>query len=284
MQSRQRLQFQAVGEFLYIDASPDMVSITTERGGYQLKQGAQIIDPKLTGMVTVENMGEAGTVTIICGYGRYIPPSDGQKVEVTALPSVTLSPEQEVNIGNTPSVKIAPYQSVEVSGMPSMRIAPYQQIEVSKLPPVKIGPYEQIAVSSLPAVSLADNQSVAINGMPDVKLAAGQEVGIRSLPKVQLETGQAVKVYANNPLLTKPVIAQQADSRVLTVATGKIDIAANTSRCHILLKASPANTAAITLDTGWELAAGEQLKLETSAALSFAGTDGDTLQMIEVTR
>ncbi|UTV27498.1 hypothetical protein [Photobacterium atrarenae] len=252
MQSRQRLQFQAVGEFLYIEASPDMVSITTERGGYQLKQGAQIIDPKLTGMVTVENMGEAGTVTIICGYGRYIPPSDGQKVEVTALPSVTLSPEQEINIGTMPKVALVDGQAVKVSAQPPVQIAANQQVAVSSLPPVT--------------------------------LDANQQVAVASLPKVQLETGQAVKVYANNPLMTKPVIAQQAASRVLTVATGKIDIAANASRCHILLKASPANTAAIVLGTGWELAAGEQLKLETSAALSFTGTDGDTIQMIEVTR
>ncbi|UXI02747.1 hypothetical protein [Photobacterium sp. TY1-4] len=268
MQPRQRLQFQAVGEFLYIDACPDMVSVTTERGGYQLKQGAQIIDPKLTGMVTVENMGEAGTVTIICGFGRYIPPTDGQKVEVTTLPSVTLSPEQEVNIGTIPSVKIAPYQSVEVSELPAVRIAQYQRI----------------AVSSLPAVSLKENQQVAVTGLPDVKLATGQEIAVKSLPKVQLETGQAVKVYATNPLLTKPVIAGQASGSALAVTAGKIDIAENTSRCHILLKAGPANTAAIVLGTGWELAAGEQLKLETSAALSFTGTDGDTLQMIEVTR
>ncbi|AJR08670.1 hypothetical protein C9J03_11955 [Photobacterium gaetbulicola] len=102
MQPRQRSQFQAVGEFLYIEACPDSVAITTERGEYRLKQGAQILDPQLTGRVTVENMGEAGTVTIICGFGRYIPPTDGQEVSVTKMPTVTLSPNQQVNIGQLP--------------------------------------------------------------------------------------------------------------------------------------------------------------------------------------
>ncbi|AJR08643.1 hypothetical protein C9J03_22220 [Photobacterium gaetbulicola] len=107
MQPRQRSQFQALGEFLYIEACPDSVAITTERGDYRLKQGAQILDPQLTGRVTVENMGEAGTVTIICGFGRYIPPTDGQQVAVTHTPAVTLSPNQQVNIGQLPQVGVS---------------------------------------------------------------------------------------------------------------------------------------------------------------------------------
>ncbi|MGR5143859.1 hypothetical protein ACQKPX_19580 [Photobacterium sp. DNB23_23_1] len=45
--------------------------------------------------ITVEYMGEAGAV----GFGRYIPPTDGQEVAITQTPTVTLSLNQQVNIG-----------------------------------------------------------------------------------------------------------------------------------------------------------------------------------------
>ncbi|PSU34671.1 hypothetical protein [Photobacterium lutimaris] len=252
MQPRQRSQFQAVGEFLYIDACPESVSITTERGDYRLKQGAQIIDPQLAGRVTVENMGEAGAVTIICGYGRYVPPSDGQQVAVTQMPAVTLSPNQMMNIGKLPQVALVDGQAV--------------------------------IISQLPKVELEDNQQVTVSQLPEVSLAAGQQVAVTELPRVKLESGQAVRVYATTPMLTKPVGGENIATSELAITEGIAELASNTSRCHVLLKASSTNADAITLGSGWTLAAGEQLKLETTAALSFAGTDGDAIQIIEVTR
>ncbi|MDV5167514.1 hypothetical protein [Photobacterium rosenbergii] len=252
MQPRQRSQFQAVGEFLYVEACTESVSITTERGDYRLKQGAQIIDPQLTGRVTVENMGEAGTVTIICGFGRYIPPTDGQQVAVTQLPSVTLSPNQQVNIGQLPQVALVDGQAV--------------------------------VVSQLPKVQLEPDQSVTVSQLPSVSLAEGQQVAVTELPRVKFESGQAVRVYATTPMLTKPVGGESMTTSELAITEGIAELIANTSRCHVLLKASSTNADAITLGTGWTLAAGEQLKLETTAALSFAGTDGDAIQIIEVTR
>ncbi|WP_415721588.1 hypothetical protein [Photobacterium ganghwense] len=234
MQPRQRQQFQAVGEFLYIEACPDAVQISTERGDYRLKQGAQIIDPRLTGRVTVENMGEAGTVIIVCGYGRYIPPSDGQQVAVTQMPTVTLSPNQKVNIG------------------------------------------------LLPKVQLDADQAVTVAQLPAIEFAAGQKLAVSSLPEITLAPEQAVRVSSDKPLETAPVVAASLAGRLLTIATGTAQQAANPLRCHILVKASPANTQSVTLADGWELAAGEQLKLETTAALAFAGADGDTIQIIEV--
>lgn len=234
MQPRQRQQFQAVGEFLYIETCPDAVQISTERGDYRLKQGAQIIDPRLTGRVTVENMGEAGTVTIVCGYGRYIPPSNGQQVEVTQMPTVTLSPNQQVNIGLLPKVALVDGQSV--------------------------------VISKLPKVKLDDDQSVTVSQLPAIKLAAGQKLAVSS----------------DKPLETAPIVAASLAGSLLTITTGTAQQAANPLRCHVLLKASPANTQPVKLADSWELAAGEQLKLETTAALAFAGTDGDTIQIIEV--
>ncbi|MGF1723628.1 hypothetical protein [Photobacterium nomapromontoriensis] len=202
--------------------------------------------------MTVENMGEAGTVTIMCGYGRYIPPTDGQQVAVTQIPAMAIAPGQAVNIAQLPQVALVDGQAVVISQMPPMQ--------------------------------LADNQQVSVSHLPDVALAAGQQLAVSSLPKVQLETGQMVRVYATNPLLTKPVGGAGLTDSVLTIATGTAALAENTSRCHVLVKAASTNTQAVTLGSGWELAAGEQLKLDTTAALTFAGTDGDTIQIIEVTR
>ncbi|MCW8330873.1 hypothetical protein MD588_18940 [Photobacterium sp. SDRW27] len=252
MHPRQRAQFQAVGEFLYIESCPASVSITTERGEYRLKPGAQIIDPQLSGRVTVENMGEAGAVTILCGFGRYIPPADGQQVAVTQMPEMVLAPEQ--------------------------------QVEVAKLPAVALVDGQQVIVSQLPKVQLDDNQQVTVSQIPELSLAAGQQVAITALPKVQFETGQAVRVYATNPLLTKPVGGSGIGTSLLTIETSAATLAENPSRCHVLMKVPSANTQPITLGNGWELAPGEQLKLETTAELVFAGTDGDTIQIIEVIR
>ncbi|MGF1736709.1 hypothetical protein [Photobacterium satsumensis] len=252
MQPRQRSQFQAVGEFLYVETCTESVSITTERGDYRLKQGAQIIDPQLTGRVTVENMGEAGAVTIICGFGRYIPPTDGQQVSVTQMPAVTLSPNQQVNIGQLPQVAL-------VDG---------QAVVVSQLPKIQLEPNQPVTVSQLPAVSLSE----------------GQQVAVTELPRVKFESGQAVRVYATTPLLTKPVGGDSISAHKLIIEGGISSINASASRCHILIKADLANTKPIVINEGWALAAGEQLKLETTAALSFSGADGDTIQIIEVIR
>ncbi|MGF1702526.1 hypothetical protein L4D09_19715 [Photobacterium makurazakiensis] len=244
MQPRQRAQFQAVGEFLYIESCSGSVNVTTERGDYKLREGAQIIDPQLAGRITVENMGEAGIVSIICGFGRYIPPTDGQEVAVTQMPAVTLSPNQQINIGEMPQVALVDGQAV--------------------------------VISQLPKMELADNQQVTVSQMP--------ELTVSELPRVKFESGQAVRVYATTPLLTKPVGGDGILARKLTIEGGISSIIANTSRCHILMKAGLANTQAIVINKGWELAAGEQLKLESSAALEFTGSDGDSIELIEVTR
>ncbi|MGF1734356.1 hypothetical protein [Photobacterium satsumensis] len=252
MQPRQRSQFHAVGEFLYVESCPETVNITTERGDYRLETGAQILDPELTGRITVENMGEAGEVSIICGYGQYIPPTDGQEVAVTKMPTVTLSPNQQVNIGQLPRVALVDGQAV--------------------------------VVSQLPKIQLEPNQSVTVSHLPAVSLSEGQQVAVTELPRVKFESGQAVRVYATTPMLTKPVGGENMAVSVLSITEGIAELTANTSRCHVLLKASLTNTDTIMLGAGWTLAAGEQLKLETTAALSFSGIDGDTIQIIEVIR
>ncbi|PSW06264.1 hypothetical protein [Photobacterium lipolyticum] len=212
MQPRQRSQFQVVGEFIYVESCSDTVLIQTERGEYRLKPGAQVLDSQLSGRVTVENLGEAGNVEIICGFGQYIPPQDGQTVTV------------------------------------------------SQMPPV--------AVESLPAVTVKALPSVAVE----------------ALPKVQLETGQMVRVYATTALLTKPVGGATVETSVLTITSGQAELLANSSRCHVLLKASASNTDVITIGNGFTLSPGEKQQIDTFGGLMFSGTDNNTIEIIEVIR
>ncbi|WEM43888.1 hypothetical protein PTW35_08970 [Photobacterium sp. DA100] len=77
---------------------------------------------------------------------------------------------------------------------------------------------------------------------------------------MKLETGQAVRVYTTTPMLTKPVGGESMATSLLTISEGMAELNAKTSRCHVLLKASSTSTDAITLGTGWIVAAGEQRK------------------------
>lgn len=228
MQPRQRNQFQVIGEFLYVEACNDKVLLQTERGEYRLQQGAQIIDDNLSGLVRIENLGEAGNVEILYGFGRYVPPTDGQAVSVSDMPAVQ--------------------------------------------------------VSELPAIQLAENQQIAVSALPEVVLAAEQQLAVSRLPKVQLETGQRVNIYATNPVLTKPVGGASVETSLLTIASGLAVLAANSSRCHVVIKASVTNTGVVTIGNGFTLSAGEKQRIDSFGGLSFSGTDDDTIEIIEVIR
>lgn len=157
LQPGSRSQFTLVGEFIYIDQTPAPLRIQTRRGFYELEKGAQIVDPHADGgQVTVELTGnDAGLVRIISGYGRYIPPADGQQVNV--------------------------------SQMPAVRFDGVQPVSLHTLPPIAFDGAQPVSLQSLPRVVFDGEQPVRLDSLPAV------EVGV--LPKVQLETGQAVKVY-----------------------------------------------------------------------------------------
>ncbi|WP_052260704.1 hypothetical protein [Photobacterium gaetbulicola] len=101
---------------------------------------------------------------------------------------------------------------------------------------------------------------MTVSQLPSDNLAEGQQVAVTELPRVKLETGQAVRVYTTTPMLTKPVGGESIATSLLTITEGMGELIANTSRCHVLLKASSTNIDAVTLGTGWIVEAGEQRK------------------------
>ncbi|CCN48941.1 conserved hypothetical protein [Vibrio nigripulchritudo MADA3029] len=144
---RQRVQFQAVGEFMYVANCPSEILIETHRGNYRLSRGAQILDEKLGGLVTVENLGESGEVEIIVGMGRYVPPADGQEVVVGQMPPVALAPNQTVEVNKLPMIQLADGQQVVIASMPAVSFADGQQFNVATLPQVEFAPGQKVGMA-----------------------------------------------------------------------------------------------------------------------------------------
>jgi hypothetical protein len=124
MQAYERKDFMIEGDFLFVESCPANVVIYAQRGQYELTQGAQIKSNTLNGRVTVENRGEAGRVSLVVGFGEYVPPQI-ESLEVSAMPAV--------DIETMPSVEIETMPSVEIETMPPVEIAQGQKIEVSNL-------------------------------------------------------------------------------------------------------------------------------------------------------
>ncbi|HAS6751276.1 TPA: hypothetical protein GRI80_25100, partial [Vibrio parahaemolyticus] len=129
-------------------------------------------------------------------------------------------------------------QSVVVQALPNVVIEHMPSVTVEHLPAVEIAPNQQLAVSALPAVELAANQKLAVTSLPSVEVS--------TLPAVTLEATQVVKVD------------EQVSSNLITEAVSVFphNIAQNTTRKAITIKASKANTASVFVDA-FELEAGE---------------------------
>ncbi|NAW85110.1 hypothetical protein CAG71_01345 [Photobacterium halotolerans] len=214
----------------------------TEAGRYVLYPGAGVQSDTLNGNVQVENMSDAdGQVTLVSGFGRYFPPTDGQEVKVTQMPDVKLASGQAVAVSELPAVSFAPGQQVTVAGLPAVELAEGQQITVVELPAVELAEGQQITVGQLPAVTLAPEQTV----------------------------------------ITQPVRPTSVAASVLTIATGAAELPANPARVRVTVRASAANTQDILIEGGFAIAPGEREELFITGAVAFTGLDGETLDVLE---
>ncbi|HAS6798601.1 TPA: hypothetical protein GRI86_23940, partial [Vibrio parahaemolyticus] len=143
-------------------------------------------------------------------------------------------------------------QSVVVQALPNVVIEHMPSVTVEHLPAVEIAPNQQLAVSALPAVELAANQKLAVTSLPSVEVS--------TLPAVTLESTQVVKVD------------EQVSSNLITEAVSVFphNMAQNTTRKAITIKAAKANTASVFIDA-FELEAGERITIESTAAMTLTG-------------
>ncbi|MBM4973543.1 hypothetical protein HYO27_22565 [Vibrio parahaemolyticus] len=162
-------------------------------------------------------------------------------------------------------------QSVVVQALPNVVIEQMPSVTVEHLPAVEIAPNQQLAVNQLPAVELAANQQLGVTTLPPVEFKAPQPVNVQSLPAVTLEATQVVKVD------------EQVSSNLITEAVSVFphNIAQNTTRKAITIKAAKANTASVFIDA-FELEAGERITIESTAAMTLTGTAGDTVTIMEI--
>ncbi|HGS4810463.1 TPA: hypothetical protein ACMDP9_002489 [Vibrio parahaemolyticus] len=154
-------------------------------------------------------------------------------------------------------------QSVVVQALPNVVIEHMPSVTVEHLPAVEIAPNQQLAVSALPAVELAANQTLAVTSLPSVEVS--------TLPAVTLEATQVVKVD------------EQVSSNLITEAVSVFphNMAQNTTRKAITIKAAKANTASVFIDA-FELEAGERITIESTAAMTLTGTAGDAVTIMEI--
>ncbi|ELA7176129.1 hypothetical protein QPI28_001797 [Vibrio parahaemolyticus] len=154
-------------------------------------------------------------------------------------------------------------QSVVVQALPNVVIEHMPSVTVEHLPSVEIAPNQQLAVSALPAVELAANQKLAVTSLPSVEVS--------TLPAVTLKSTQVVKVD------------EQVSSNLITEAVSVFphNMAQNTTRKAITIKASKANTASVFVDA-FELEAGERITIESTAAMTLTGTAGDAVTIMEI--
>ncbi|EEZ81054.1 hypothetical protein VMC_41060 [Vibrio alginolyticus 40B] len=154
-------------------------------------------------------------------------------------------------------------QSVVVQALPNVVIEHMPSVTIEHLPAVEIAPNQQLAVSALPAVELAANQTLAVTSLPSVEVS--------TLPAVTLESTQVVKVD------------EQVSSNLITEAVSVFphNMAQNTTRKAITIKAAKANTASVFIDA-FELEAGERITIESTAAMTLTGTAGDAVTIMEI--
>ena len=174
--------------------------------------------------------------------------------------------ELEHGIGEfTPSIE---GQSLVVSSIPPMEIAAGQQVIVSQLPAINVAPGQQIAVNALPNIVLADGQQVGVVNMPDMTIAEKQYVRIESMPVMKVAANQQIGIKRSAVLATSEV------------SVFPHDIASNSDRQKLIIKAPATNTAAVMIGA-YGLDAGEKLEIESTAAIAITGSAGDTLHIME---
>ncbi|HHF2936755.1 TPA: hypothetical protein ACVO3F_000490 [Vibrio diabolicus] len=162
-------------------------------------------------------------------------------------------------------------QSVVVQALPN--------VVIEQQPAVEIAPNQQLAVNQLPAVELAANQQLGVTALPPVEFKAPQPVNVQSLPSVEVSALPAVTLEAAQVVK----VDEQVSGNLITEAVSVFphNIAQNTTRKAITIKAAKANSASVFIDA-FELEAGERITIESTADMTLIGTAGDTVTTMEI--
>ncbi|WP_172561247.1 hypothetical protein [Vibrio parahaemolyticus] len=100
-----------------------------------------------------------------------------------------------------------------------------------------------------------------------LELLPGQSMKVSELPNATLEEGQTIRVHVGDNL-----IGRRGEL--------PLPIPANANRKGVIIKAPSNNTGLVSIE-GFELAAGETVTIETTAAFELSGKAPDTAQLLE---
>ncbi|WP_274064160.1 hypothetical protein [Vibrio parahaemolyticus] len=136
-----------------------------------------------------------------------------------------------------------------------------------------------VVIEQLPAVEIAPNQQLGITTLPPVEFKAPQPVNVQSLPSVEVSALPAVTLEATQVVK----VNEQVSGNLITEAVSVFphNIAQNTTRKAITIKAAKANAASVFIDA-FELEAGERITIESTADMTLTGTAGDTVTTMEI--
>ena len=112
-----------------------------------------------------------------------------------------------------------------------------------------------------------EGQKLEVTAMPKVELEDNQQVAVSKMPEIVLKEGQTILVHVGNKL-----IGRRGEL--------PLPIPANANRKGVIIKAPPSNTGLVSIK-GFELAAGETVTIETTAAFELSGKAPDTAQLLE---
>lgn len=154
MQANQTMQLNIAAEFFYIEQCPSEIMLRTERGEYRLSKGAQIIDKAMGDRITIQNLGDAGSVSLVWGFGQYVPPVDGQKTVIQSMPAV--------DVQSLPAVSVEVLPSVVIESMPSVEVSALSPVTVETMPAVKLAEGQKVETTQ----TLADTFTASAEALP----------------------------------------------------------------------------------------------------------------------
>ncbi|WP_340700027.1 hypothetical protein [Vibrio harveyi] len=112
-----------------------------------------------------------------------------------------------------------------------------------------------------------EGQKLEVTAMPKVELEDNQQVVVSKIPKMEFADNQTVRVHVGDNL-----IGRRGEL--------PLPIPANANRKGVIIKAPSSNTGLVSIK-GFELAAGETVTIETTAAFELSGKAPDTAQLLE---
>lgn len=112
-----------------------------------------------------------------------------------------------------------------------------------------------------------EGQKLEVTAMPKVELEDNQQVVVSKIPKMEFADNQTVRVHVGDNL-----IGRRGEL--------PLPIPANANRKGVIIKAASSNTGLVSIK-GFELAAGETVTIETTAAFELSGKAPDTAQLLE---